>query len=135
MGWGFRWVSSFGSDFNHDFHVSFTRDDAARGTVYFNYETRPFETEEASGTSVFYKDAAGDIFHTYSTFGRGGERGLTTYMYLDLMPLGRNETGPHHSLADWVRHHDRYGAGGHVDRTGRYQSAPASDTSCGCEER
>jgi predicted dithiol-disulfide oxidoreductase (DUF899 family) len=133
MGWPFRWVSSFGSDFNYDFGVSFTQEAAARGTVVYNYETRPFESEELSGTSVFYKDEAGDVFHTYSTFARGGEKGLTSYMYLDLLPKGRNENGPHHSLADWVRHHDRYDSGGFVDATGRYQAPQAKESPCGCE--
>lgn len=134
MGWRFPWVSSFGSDFNYDYHVSFTLEDAANGTVFYNYETQPFGTEEASGTSVFYKDAAGDVFHTYSCFGRGGEKILGAYMLLDLTPKGRNETGPHHSLADWVRHHDRYDAGGFVDATGRYRAAKAQDSCCGAEE-
>lgn len=134
MGWRFRWVSSFGNDFNHDFHVSFTKEDAARGSVFYNYETRPFESEELSGTSVFCRDAAGDVFHTYSTFGRGGEKGLTTYMYLDLLPKGRNETGPHHSLADWVRHHDRYDSSGFVDATGRYRAQEPAESSCRCAD-
>ena len=72
-----------------------------------------------SGISVFYKDAAGDIFHTYSSYARGSDILLGTYNYLDLTPKGRNETG-NHNLTDWVRHHDRYDDGGFVDPTGRY---------------
>jgi len=65
-------------------------------------------SEELSGLSVFCKNETGEIFHTYSTHGRGDEMVDTTYMYLDLTPMGRNETGPHYSLGDWVRHHDKY---------------------------
>jgi predicted dithiol-disulfide oxidoreductase (DUF899 family) len=130
MGWGFKWVSSLGTDFNYDYQVSFTREDELRGTVVHNYATRPFESEELSGLSVFYRDGAGDVFHTYSCYARGGEKGLGTYMLLDLTPKGRNETGPHHSLADWVRHHDRYEAGGFVDATGRYRPAEESKQCC-----
>ena len=126
MGWRFKWVSSSGSDFNYDFHVSFTQDDLAKGEVYYNYELRKLQSEEMSGISVFYKDPAGDILHTYSSYARGGEMFLGTYNYLDLTLKGRNETGPNHNLADWVRHHDRYGAEGYVDPTGRYQAPDAS---------
>lgn len=126
MGWRFKWVSSFGSDFNYDFHVSFTPDQIAQGKVYYNYEMREIPIEDLSGNSVFYKDEAGDIFHTYSTFGRGGEAMLGTYAILDLLPKGRNETGPYHSLADWVRPHDRYQEGGFVEPTGRYHSPEPS---------
>jgi predicted dithiol-disulfide oxidoreductase (DUF899 family) len=108
MGWRFRWVSSYGSDFNYDFHVSFTDAEIAARQVYYNYKIQPFEIEERSGNSVFYQDESGEIFHTYSTFGRGDEMLDTAYMYLDLTPKGRNETGPHGNLMDWVKHHDRY---------------------------
>jgi predicted dithiol-disulfide oxidoreductase (DUF899 family) len=121
MGWRFKWVSSYNSDFNYDFHVSFTKDEIARGEVYYNYDLRPFQSEEMSGRSVFYKDANGGIFHTYSSYARGGDMFLGTYVLLDITPKGRNETGPNHDLSDWVRHHDRYGKGGFVDPTGRYQ--------------
>jgi predicted dithiol-disulfide oxidoreductase (DUF899 family) len=79
--------------------------------------------------SVFYKDADGNVFHTYSCYGRGNEEVLGAYMYLDITPKGRNETGPHFTLADWVRHHDKYGAGGFVDETGGY-IAPKNEGSC-----
>jgi len=120
MGWRFKWVSSYGSDFNYDFHVSFEPDEIQKGEVYYNYEMRKVGIEELSGRSVFYKDANGDVFHTYSSYGRGGDLMLGTYNILDLMPKGRNETGPNHNLTDWVRHHDRYDDGGFVDPTGRY---------------
>jgi len=135
MGWSFKWVSSFGSDFNYDYHVSFNRDDLARGKVYYNFEMCDIEMEELSGRSVFYKDEAGDVFHTYSAYGRGTEELLSTYVVLDLMPKGRNETGPNYNLTDWVRHHDRYGAGGFVDATGRYRAPETSDSCCQAAEK
>jgi predicted dithiol-disulfide oxidoreductase (DUF899 family) len=104
MGWQFKWVSSFGNDFNHDFHVSFTAEEA-KGQVYYNYAMQPFECEELPGISVFYKDEAGDVFHTYSTYRRGVEAMMGTYTLLDLTPKGRDECdGP----MGWVRHHDSY---------------------------
>ena len=109
MGWRVKWVSSAGSDFNYDFHVSFRPDEIAKGEGYYNYETRKIGIDELSGRSAFYKDINGDVFHTYSSYGRGGEDLLGTYRLLDLVPKGRNETGPNHNLTDWVRHRDRYG--------------------------
>jgi predicted dithiol-disulfide oxidoreductase (DUF899 family) len=135
MGWSFKWVSSFGSDFNYDYHVSFNQDDLARGKVYYNFEMCDIEMEELSGRSVFYKDEAGDVFHTYSAYGRGTEELLSTYVVLDLMSKGRNETGPNYNLTDWVRHHDRYGAGGFVDATGRYRAPETSDSCCHAAEK
>ena len=70
--------------------------------------------EELSGRGEFYRNASGDISHTYSSYGRGGDLLLGTYNILDLMPKGRNETGPNHNMTDWVRHHDRYGDDGFV---------------------
>jgi predicted dithiol-disulfide oxidoreductase (DUF899 family) len=106
MGWRFKWVSSYGNDFNHDYRVSFTDEDVARGN-YYNYDTSGFPREEAPGISVFYKDEKGNIFHTYSCYARGGEFLLGAYSYLDLVPKGRNEEGLPFTLA-WVRHHDKY---------------------------
>jgi predicted dithiol-disulfide oxidoreductase (DUF899 family) len=123
MGWCVKWVSSYGSDFNYDFHVSFTPDQVASGEAYYNYENHKINGEELSGRSVFYKGPNGDVLHTYSSYGRGGEELITTYRLLDIVPMGRNETGANHNLTDWVRHHDRYGAGGFVDSTGRYRAA------------
>ena len=107
MGWQFTWVSSHGSDFNHDFGVSFTPEERVSGEVDYNYGKRPFMSEELPGVSVFYKDDAGDVFHTYSTYGRGVEVMMGTYNMLDLMPKGRDEHNPAFTM-DWVRHHDRY---------------------------
>lgn len=75
---------------------------------------------ELSGRSVFYKDGNGDVFHTYSSYGRGGEDLLGTYRLLDLVPKGRAETGLNRNLSDWARHHDRYGDRGFVAGTGRW---------------
>jgi predicted dithiol-disulfide oxidoreductase (DUF899 family) len=108
MGWRFNWVSSNGNDFNYDFGVSFTPEEQAKGEVYYNYEIRAFPTTEAPGISAFYKDDAGDVFHTYSTYGRGVEVMMGTYAVLDLMPEGRGERDVEYKM-DWVRHHDRYG--------------------------
>jgi predicted dithiol-disulfide oxidoreductase (DUF899 family) len=133
MGWHAKWVSSYGSDFNYDYHVSFSEADRARGKVYYNYAETDFLSEELSGASVFYKDDAGAVYHTYSTYARGDEGVLGTYFYLDLTPTGRNETGPGNNLGDWVRHHDRYNAGGYVDPTGRYVAPEKSDACCHSE--
>jgi predicted dithiol-disulfide oxidoreductase (DUF899 family) len=108
MGWHVEWVSSGATDFNFDFHVSFTPDEIARGEAYYNYEMRKIGIDELSGRSVFYKDENGDVFHTYSSYGRGGEDVLGTYRLLDIVAKGRDENGPNRNLTDWVRHHDRY---------------------------
>ena len=107
MGWRFRWVSSHGSDFNYDFGVSFTPDDVAKGEVHYNYGPWRHAHEELPGISVFYKDDAGEVFHTYSAYGRGVEAMMGTYRMLDLMPKGRDEDNAAFTM-EWVRHHDRY---------------------------
>lgn len=109
MGWQFPWVSSYGTAFNRDFHVSFTQDEVASGKMHYNYAEQLFPSEEGPGFSVFVKNAQGDVFHTYSTYGRGGESVLGTYHLLDLVPKGRDEDGLPFPMA-WVRHHDRYSA-------------------------
>jgi predicted dithiol-disulfide oxidoreductase (DUF899 family) len=112
MGWHFAWVSSFGSDFNYDFHVSFTPEELARGKAEYNYTTTDPGIDELAGCSVFAKDDAGSVFHTYSCFGRGGEELLGTYILLDMTPKGRDEHGPSYSLMDWVKRHDEYDTAG-----------------------
>ena len=134
MGWTMKFVSSYDNDFNYDFHVSFRPDELAKGEAYYNYAMRPVGSDEMSGRSVFYKDEAGDIFHTYSSFARGGEINLNAYAVLDVTPKGRNET-INGNLTDWVRHHDRYVGGGFVDPNGRFVAAehPAAaenDSAC-----
>lgn len=104
MGWKFRWVSSFGTSFNYDFRVSFTPEDVASGHIDYNFGEWQETGEEWPGLTAFYKDEAGDVFRTYSTFGRGVEVMMGTYPMLDLMPKGRNEK----EGMDWVRRHDRY---------------------------
>ena len=106
MGWQFKWVSSNATDFNYDFGVSFTPEQVAKGNLGYNYGTSPHANDELPGVSVFYKDEAGDIFHTYSTYGRGVEVMMGTYNMLDLTPKGRDEREGHGM--EWVRHHDRY---------------------------
>jgi predicted dithiol-disulfide oxidoreductase (DUF899 family) len=107
MHWKFRWVSSAGSDFNMDYHVSFPKGTREQG-VFYNFADRPDpEIDELSGVSVFCKDDDGAIYHTYSTYGRGGEVFLPVYGWLDVVPKGRNETR-NGNLGDWVRRHDRY---------------------------
>src|SRR5438876_8281007 len=108
MGWHFKWVSSHGSDFNADFHVSFTREEMAQGKVNYNYTMQEFPSAEAPGLSVFYKDADGAVFHTYATYGRGLDPLVGTYTILDLVPKGRDEDNLGFPM-EWVRHHDRYG--------------------------
>ncbi len=110
MGWRFPWVSSHGSDFNYDFHVSFTPEALAKGSVYYNYEMIPRAQahDELPGLSAFYRDEKGEVFHTYSSYARGGEELIGTLMILDRAPLGRNE----HTTMDWVRRHDEYEAAG-----------------------
>jgi predicted dithiol-disulfide oxidoreductase (DUF899 family) len=106
MGWAFNWVSSHGSDFNRDYHVSFTADELAQGKVYYNYAMREFPMEEAPGISVFARAKNGDVYHTYSTYGRGLDLLVGTYNLLDLVPQGRDED-PETTMS-WVRYHDRY---------------------------
>ncbi|MBI4000615.1 MAG: DUF899 domain-containing protein [Nitrospira defluvii] len=119
MGWTFPWYSSFGSDFNYDFHVTM---DEAIAPVLYNYRDEAeliqkgetyFTQGESHGLSVFLRDGDG-LFHTYSTYARGTDLLAGTYNYLDLTPLGRQEDweeppGRSNSpFLAWVRHHDRY---------------------------
>ena len=107
MGWQVRWVSSHRNSFNRDFHVSFTKEEMANGEVYYNFGPNKFPSEEAPGISVFYKDATGSIFHTYSAYARGLEPLLGVYDLLDMTPKGRDEDQLRFTM-EWVRHHDRY---------------------------
>jgi len=108
MGWRFKWVSSHGSDFNFDYHVSFTKEEEKKNKVYYNYTEGEFISDELPGLSVFYKDEDGDIFHTYSTYARGLDPLVGTYNFLDLVPKGREEDPE--STMSWVRRHDEYEA-------------------------
>jgi predicted dithiol-disulfide oxidoreductase (DUF899 family) len=106
MGWRFKWVSSSGSDFNYDFGVSFTPEQVANDEVVYNYARAEgaYRAEEEHGQSVFYKDVAGEIFHTYSSYARASDILIGAHNFLDLTPKGRNEK----EVMDWVRLHDRY---------------------------
>jgi predicted dithiol-disulfide oxidoreductase (DUF899 family) len=108
MGWRFKWVSSHGTDFNFDYHVSFTKREEEENKVYYNYRTGEFMMDELPGLSVFHKDESGDIFHSYSTYARGLDILVGAYNFLDLVPKGRNENPE--STMDWVRRHDQYPA-------------------------
>ena len=119
MGWRFPWVSSNGSSFGHDFGVSFTEEELARGQVTYNFELGPAMVDELPGISAFFRDECGDVYHTYSAYARGCEGPLGVYAWLDLAPKGRDEDGLAFSMA-WVRHHDRYGPDYAVDHAAGY---------------
>jgi predicted dithiol-disulfide oxidoreductase (DUF899 family) len=109
MGWTHKWMSSAGSDFNHDYQVTFTPEELARGEVCYNYAMMRSSMTELPGISVFYRDADGTVYHTYSCYSRGLDMMNGAYHYLDLVPKGRDESGPGSRMA-WVRLHDSYGA-------------------------
>jgi len=115
MGWAVNWVSAHGTDFNQDYKVSFTEKEIERGQVDYNYTKMDFPKTEAPGISVFAKDTAGIVYHTYSTYGRGVEVVMTTYDLLDLVPKGRDED-PEATMS-WVRHRDCYGQPAHAVTT------------------
>ena len=106
MGWKFKWVSSFGNDFNRDFHVSFTKDEMAKGAEY-NYTVDKISSEELPGLSAFIRDEKGKVFHTYSSYARGLDTLVGTYNFLDMAPKGRDEGALPWTMA-WVRRHDEY---------------------------
>lgn len=133
MGWHFKWVSSSANDFNYDYQVSCSKEEKATGKVYYNYEMTEFPAEERPGTSVFYKNEAGEIFHTYSSYARGLDPMLVTYQWLDLTPKGRDEDGLAFTMA-WVRHHDKYEDGQVVDAKKPYVQPAKADGSC-CSEK
>jgi len=132
MGWRFPWVSSLGNDFNADFHVSFTDEEMAQGKVNYNYTLQEFPSAEAPGLSVFTRDAAGDVFHTYSTYGRGLELLMSTYRILDVVPRGRDEDQLGFPM-EWVRYHDRYDTNTFADTDKPYWPETESSATCGCD--
>jgi predicted dithiol-disulfide oxidoreductase (DUF899 family) len=127
MGWRFHWVSSYNTDFNPDYQVSFAKGESAKGKVYYNYEMQEFPSEERPGASVFFKNPSGDIFHTYSTYARGLDILVGAYNWLDLVPKGRDEEGLPHTMA-WVRHHDNYADSDGATQT--YTQPASSGHSC-----
>ena len=108
MGWSFPWVSSFGSDFNYDFHVSFTPEQLAKEEAFYNFRLGNPGLPDREGISVFYKNRNGEVFYTYSAYARGIDMVNGAYHFLDLVPKGRDEAG-HDNPQYWVRHHDKYG--------------------------
>ena len=128
MGWKFKWFSSNATDFNFDYHVSFKKEDRVEGKIAYNYSMTDFPSEEGPGASVFYKDAAGNIFHTYSTYARGLDIFLGAYNFLDIAPKGRNEEGLAHTMA-WVKHHDKYEKNQVVDAKAEWKE-PAKMQDC-----
>jgi predicted dithiol-disulfide oxidoreductase (DUF899 family) len=106
LGWSFKWLSSGQTSFNFDFLASFTAEEVAKKEALFNYALQNPRTTDREGASVFYKDAAGSIFHSYSTYARGLDLMNTAYNWLDLVPKGRDENGrgPY-----WLRRRDEYG--------------------------
>ena len=133
MGWRFKWVSSNATDFNYDYHVSFTQEEMTKGEKYYNYTTQPFPSEEGPGLSVFYKDAAGRVFHTYSSYSRGLDMLIGAYNWLDLVPKGRDEAGLAHTMA-WVRHHDKYDKSYRVDAKAEYVQPAQTERPCCADE-
>jgi len=127
MGWKFKWVSSNGSDFNFDYQVSASPEEKANGRVLYNYEETTFPSEERPGTSVFCKSPSGEVFHTYSSYGRGLDILIGAYNFLDLAPKGRDEAGLSYGMA-WVRHHDKY-SGDQTPRA-KYEQPKSTDSCC-----
>lgn len=115
MGWTFQWVSCGANGFGHDFGAGFTPEQIARGETDYNYGTTPYAAEDLPATSVFAKNAAGEVFHTYSAYTRGTEQLFTAFNFLDFTPKGRNEAN---GTMSWVRLHDEY------------DDAPATDACC-----
>ncbi len=127
MDWRFKWVSSFGTDFNFDYQVSASPEEKAKGEAFYNYELTTFPSDERPGISVFRKNDAGQVFHTYSSYGRGLDMLIGVYNLLDIAPKGRDEAGLKYGMA-WVRHHDKYA----VDAKPRdkYEQPKTSDSCC-----
>jgi predicted dithiol-disulfide oxidoreductase (DUF899 family) len=107
MGWRVKWLSSFGNDFNRDYHVTFTDAERESGQAYYNYTTGSFPAPEGPGISVFYRDDDGAIYHTYSAYSRGIDMVNGAYHVLDLVPKGRDEAGLSYSM-EWLERHDAY---------------------------
>ena len=107
MGWSFNWVSSAPSNFSNDYHAWYTPEQIASGDVAYNFQPGLHYGEHAPGVSVFARDDAGRIYHTYSCYARGLDPLNGCYQLLDLVPKGRDEAELPMPMA-WLRHHDRY---------------------------
>jgi predicted dithiol-disulfide oxidoreductase (DUF899 family) len=105
MGWNFKWMSSFESDFNLDYNVSFTPEELAKKQSFYNFKVQDPGSSEREGVSIFFKDENESVFHTYSAYARGIDLLNTAYNYIDLTPKGRDEGGRNQY---WVRRHDEY---------------------------
>jgi predicted dithiol-disulfide oxidoreductase (DUF899 family) len=108
LGWNFKWVSSYDTDLNFDYNVSFSPKEVSKKEAIYNFTIQDPLSPEREGVSVFYKDPEGHIFHTYSAYARGIDMLNVAYHYLDLVPKGRDEAG-HEFPQFWVRRHDEYG--------------------------
>ena len=106
MGWKFKWVSSANSDFNYDFYVSFTPEQIRTGNIFYNYGISKMKIDEREGASTFYRDAKGEVYHTYSTYERGLDMFNLTYHLLDMTAKGRDENPKHPQ--GWVNYRDKY---------------------------
>jgi predicted dithiol-disulfide oxidoreductase (DUF899 family) len=113
MGWTFKWMSSAESDFNFDYQVCFTQEALAKKDAVYNFTRQDPGASEREGLSIFYRNQAGRVFHTYSTYARGIDIINTAYNLLDLVPKGRDE-GSRGQF--WVRRHDEYETGAQTDR-------------------
>ncbi|HLI21561.1 MAG TPA: DUF899 domain-containing protein [Stellaceae bacterium] len=108
MGWSFEWVSCGAAGaFNRDFGVYFAPDETKQPGANYNYGSSRFGLEDAPGLSVFAKDAAGRLYHTYSTYARGLDMLNAAYHYLDIVPKGRDEAGTQ-GMRGWLRLRDEY---------------------------
>jgi predicted dithiol-disulfide oxidoreductase (DUF899 family) len=106
FGWTFKWVSSHGSDFNFDYHVSFSPEALERGDTVYNYTPQKLGSTEMPGISAFFRDGK-QIYHSYSTYARGLDMLNAAYHYLDIAPKGRDEEGLAYPMA-WVKHRIAY---------------------------
>ena len=107
MGWSFKWVSSLGTSFNEDYHVSPTAAELSQGRRFYNYREGELQGDESPGISVFYKDESNAIYHTYSCYARGLDMVNGAYHFMDLTPKGRDEADLPWTMA-WLRRHDQY---------------------------
>jgi len=107
MGWDFKWVSSFGNNFNYDYQASFSVEEMEKGEMFYNFNVGSFPADESPGISVFYQDSQGEVFHSYSCYARGLDMLNGAYHYMDLLPKGRDEDELEFTMA-WLRRHDQY---------------------------
>ena len=107
MGWDFKWLSSKGTDFNYDYHASFTPEQMEKGEVFYTYKMGQFPADESPGIRIFCRDEQGQIFHTYSCYARGLDMLIGAYHYMDLLPKGRDEDELDFTMA-WLRRRDQY---------------------------